>query len=236
MNASVQAISVTALIWAFVPAAVVIAVLIRWTSSAGTAMYAVSRMLIQLLLIGYVLVYIFDADHWGFIAGVLLVMLVAASWIAVRTVESPEPRTYMVAFIAVSVSGIPILALVTQAVIDVEPWFRPRYVVPLAGMIFSGSMTSISIAAERLASELESGRAWVDARRKAFDAAMIPIVNALFAVGLVSLPGMMTGQVLSGISPLIAAKYQIVVMTMLFGAAGIAAAVYLAFEKTEHRS
>ncbi len=236
MSTSVSAISNLSLALAFLPALIVIAIMYYWRAGGGTAIYATLRMLAQLLLIGYVLVYIFDADHWGLIAGVLLVMLVAASWIAVRTVESPEPRTYMVAFIAVSVSGIPILVLVTQAVIDVEPWFRPRYVVPLAGMIFSGSMTSISIAAERLASELESGRAWVDARRKAFDAAMIPIVNALFAVGLVSLPGMMTGQVLSGISPLIAAKYQIVVMTMLFGAAGISAAVYLAFEKTEHRS
>ncbi len=236
MSTSVSAISNLSLALAFLPALIVIAIMYYWRAGGGTAIYATLRMLAQLLLIGYVLVYIFDADHWGFIAGVLLVMLLAASWIAVRTVESPEPRTYMVAFIAVSVSGIPILALVTQAVLDVEPWFRPRYVVPLAGMIFSGSMTSISIAAERLASALESGRAWVDARRKAFDAAMIPIVNALFAVGLVSLPGMMTGQVLSGISPLIAAKYQIVVMTMLFGAAGIAAAVYLTFEKTEHRS
>ncbi len=232
MSTSVSAISNLSLALAFLPALIVIAIMYYWRAGGGTAIYATLRMLAQLLLIGYVLVYIFDADHWGFIAGVLLVMLVAASWIAVRTVESPEPRTYMVAFIAVSVSGIPILALVTQAVIDVEPWFRPRYVVPLAGMIFSGSMTSISIAAERLAAELESGRTWVDARRKAFDAAMIPVVNSLFAVGLVSLPGMMTGQVLSGISPLIAAKYQIVVMTMLFGAAGIAAALYLAYEKT----
>ena len=236
MNASVSTISNLSLALAFVPALIVIAIMYYWRAGGGTAVYATLRMLAQLLLIGYVLIYIFDADHWGIIAGVLVVMLVAASWIAVRTVVSPGPRTYMLAFFAISVSGIPILALVTQVVIDVEPWFKPRYVVPLAGMIFSGSMTSISIAAERLASELQSGRSWTDARRKAFDAAMIPIVNSLFAVGLVSLPGMMTGQVLSGVSPLIAAKYQIVVMTMLFGAAGIAAALYLAFEKTEHCS
>ena len=230
MGTSVSAISNLSLALAFLPALLVIAVMYYWRAGGGTAVYATLRMLVQLMLIGYVLIYIFDADHWGIIAGVLLVMLVAASWIAVRTVVSPGLRTYLVAFMAVSVSGIPILALVTQAVIDVEPWFKPRYVVPLAGMIFSGSMTAISIAAERLASELESGRPWLDARRKAFDAAMIPVVNSLFAVGLVSLPGMMTGQVLSGISPLIAAKYQIIVMTMLFGAAGIAATLYLVFE------
>lgn len=203
----------------------------HWRAGAGTALYATLRMLVQLLLIGYVLIYIFDTDRWGLIAVVLLVMLLAASWIAVRTVKTPSKRTYIASAVAVSVGGIPILLLVTQLVIGVEPWFMPRYVVPLAGMIFSGSMTAISIAAERLDAELRVGQDWEAARRTAFDTAMIPMINALFAVGLVSLPGMMTGQVLSGVSPLIAAKYQIVVMTMLFGAAGISAALYLVLSK-----
>ena len=231
MNESLSTISTFSLALAFLPAMIVIAIMYYWRAGGGTAIYATLRMLVQLLMIGYVLIYIFDADHWGVIVGVIIVMLVAASWIAVRTVESPGPTTYLSALIAVSISGVPVLALVTQVVIDVEPWFKPRYVVPLAGMIFSGSMTAISIAAERLASELKTGRSWIDARRTAFDAAMIPVMNSLFAVGLVSLPGMMTGQVLSGVSPLIAAKYQIVVMTMLFGAAGIAAAIYLVLEE-----
>ena len=230
MNASISAISNLSLVLAFLPALIVIGIMYYWRAGGGTGIYATLRMLVQLLLIGYVLVYIFDADHWGVIVAVLIVMLFAASWIAVRTVESPSSRTYFNAFVAVSVSGLPILALVTQGVIGVEPWFMPRYVVPLAGMIFSGAMTAISIAAERLAAELDTGRSWEQARRTAFNTAMIPIVNALFAVGLVSLPGMMTGQVLSGVSPLIAAKYQIVVMTMLFGATGIAAAIYLGLE------
>ncbi len=233
MSASVSSISNLALALAFLPTLIVIAIMYFWRAGGGTAIYATLRMLVQLLLIGYVLVYIFDADHWGVIAAVLLGMLVAASWIAVRTVESPGMRTYLIAFLAVSVSGVPILALVTQAVLNVEPWFLPRYVVPLAGMIFSGSMTAISIAAERLAAELKTGNSWEAARRTAFNTAMIPIVNSLFAVGLVSLPGMMTGQVLSGVSPLVAAKYQIVVMTMLFGATGIAAAIYLALIKNK---
>jgi putative ABC transport system permease protein len=99
--------------------------------------------------------------------------------------------------------------------------------VPLAGMIFAGSMNAVSLAAERFQSEYERGTPYPDARRIALRAALIPITNSLFAVGLVALPGMMTGQILSGISPLIAAKYQIVVMTMLFGASGISAAIYI---------
>ena len=70
-----------------------------------------------------------------------------------------------------------------------------------------------------------------EARRTALQTALIPIINSLFAVGLVALPGMMTGQILSGVSPVVAAKYQIVVMTMLFGTAGISASAYLVFQR-----
>ena len=88
-------------------------------------------------------------------------------------------------------------------------------------------MNAVSLAAERFQSETARDEALHDARHKAFGTAMIPITNMLFAVGLVSLPGMMTGQILSGVSPLIAAKYQIIVMAMFFGTGGIAAAIYL---------
>ncbi len=98
-------------------------------------------------------------------------------------------------------------------------------------MIFAGAMNAVSLAAERLQSEHDRGLPYLEARRIALQAALIPITNSLFAVGLVSLPGMMTGQILSGVSPLVAAKYQIVVMTMLFGASGISAALYLVLAK-----
>ena len=137
------------------------------------------------------------------------------------------------ALIAISLGGIPTLALVTQAVIAIEPWFSPRYIVPLAGMIFAGSMNAVSLAAERYEAESGRGVPYSEARRTAFQASLIPTINSLLAVGLVSLPGMMTGQILSGVSPLIAAKYQIVVMTMLFGASGTAAAIYLSLKRGE---
>jgi putative ABC transport system permease protein len=123
-----------------------------------------------------------------------------------------------------------ILAIVTQVVIGVEPWFSPRYVVPLGGMVVTGAMNAVSLAAERFQAELARDEPFPVARRSAFITALIPITNMLFAVGVVSLPGMMTGQILSGVSPLIAAKYQIVVMAMFFGTSGIAAAIYLQLE------
>ena len=231
MNASVLDISITGLILVFIPVAVVIALMAVWKTGPGTALYASARMLVQLLLIGYVLIYIFRTDDWRLIMAVIAVMLLVASWIATRTLRQRDARAYTHAMTAIGVGGVGTLALVTQAVIGVEPWFSPRYVVPLAGMTISGAMTAVTLAAERFDAELDRGESYEESRRIAFRACLIPITNSLFAVGLVALPGMMTGQILSGVSPLIAAQYQIVVMAMLFGAEGIAAAIYLTLRR-----
>ena len=234
MNTLVQTITLQGLILAFLPAAAVVIIMFRWEAGAQTAIYATARMLIQLLLIGYVLIYIFEADHPGVILAVLLIMLTAASWIALRPLANKDSRLYLNALGAIFVGGIFTLAVVSQAVIDVQPWFSPRYVVPLAGMIFAASMNSVSLAAERFQAEKDKGLPYTEARQTALQTSLIPIINSLFAVGVVSLAGMMTGQILSGVSPLIAAKYQIVVMTMLFGASGISAATYLMLAKQKN--
>ena len=235
MGTELTAISLQGLIFAMLPVAVVIGIMFRWSAGAGTAVYATLRMLIQLLLIGYVLVYVFDTDQPALIIAVLVIMLVVASWIAIRPLQKKQPQMYLNSLGAISVGGILTLALVSQVVIDVQPWFSSRFVVPLAGMIFAGAMNAVSLAAERLQSECDRGTPYLDARRIALQASLIPIINSLFAVGLVALPGMMTGQILSGVSPFVAAKYQIVVMTMLFGASGISAALYLVLAKRSLR-
>ncbi|MCH8158704.1 MAG: ABC transporter permease [Proteobacteria bacterium] len=236
MGTTLTAISLQGLVIAILPAAVVIGILFRWSADGKTAIIATLRMLVQLLLIGYVLIYIFETDRPVFIIAVLTVMITIASWIAIRPLQKKQPQMYFNSLVAISIGSLPTLALVSQVVIDVQPWFSPRFVVPLAGMIFAGSMNTVSLAAERLQSEIDNKTPYIEARRIALQASLIPITNSLFAVGLVSLPGMMTGQILSGISPLVAAKYQIVVMTMLFGASGISAAVYLVLANRGVRS
>ncbi len=136
-------------------------------------------------------------------------------------------QLFMVVLISLLVGGSTTLILVTQAVLDFEPWYKPQFIIPLAGMILANSMNSISLAAERYFDEIGRGVTFIEARNIAFRTAMIPIINSLFAVGLVSLPGMMTGQILSGVDPLIAVRYQIMVMAMIFGAGGISSAVCL---------
>ncbi len=227
MTDSITAIGYQGLALAMLPTVAVIGLMFYWSVGVKTAIYASARMLAQLLLIGYVLLYIFETDRPVVIVAVLVFMLLAASWIAIRHVDRQRMRSFRYSLLSIALPGIFILALVSQAVIGVEPWFSPRYLVPLAGMIFSGAMNAVCLAAERFQSEMDREVERLEARRIAFQAAMIPIVNSLFAVGLVSLPGMMTGQILSGVSPLIAAKYQIVVMSMLFGVSGLSAAIYL---------
>jgi putative ABC transport system permease protein len=94
-------------------------------------------------------------------------------------------------------------------------------------MIFANAMNAVSISAERFENESEGGYSYIEARATSYKAALIPIINSLFAVGLVSLPGMMTGQILSGVDPLIAVRYQMMVMLMILGSAGISVAIYL---------
>jgi putative ABC transport system permease protein len=156
-------------------------------------------------------------------------MLCASVWIAVGTVPGHRRELLFASFGAITVGGGLTLLLVTQMVLQVDPWYLPHYVIPLAGMVYANSMTAVSLAAERLYAELGHGDSWPEARFKAYQAAMIPVTNSLLAVGLVSLPGMMTGQILSGVSPLIASRYQIMVMCMIFASAGISAALFLSF-------
>lgn len=232
MKESIQTIPFSNLLLAFIPVAVVIIIIWKWKIGYKNSIYAVFRMLLQLLLVGYLLTFIFNADKSWIVVSVLTIMLIAASWIALRTVNIPRKELYLKCFGAIVIGGGLILILVTQGVLQLDPWYLPSYTIPLAGMIFANAMNSISLAGERLQAELDRDPDYDKARVSALKAALIPITNSLFAVGLVSLPGMMTGQILSGVSPFIAARYQIMVMCMMFGSAGISSALFLIFTKT----
>ena len=233
MNNTIQTISILDLILILVPVIIVIVAMWKWHIQYKNSIYAVFRMLIQLLLVGYALNYIFSSKSSLIVVLVLVIMLISSGWIALRTVDIPKMNLFMSCFFAITLGGGSVLALVTQGVLRLEPWYLPNYMIPLAGMIFANAMNAISLAGERLQSELSRGTPYLKARTIAFQASLIPITNSLFAVGLVSLPGMMTGQILSGISPFIAARYQIMVMCMTFGAAGISSILFLVFTQKD---
>lgn len=233
---SVQIIPLARLWWMLLPPVAVVFVLMRWSLEPGKALVAITRMVVQLLLVGFVLAFIFESDAAWVVLAVLLLMVTVSSWIALRTAPSERRALYVRVFLTIAVVGGATLALVTQWVLGLEPWYYARYAIPLAGMIFANAMTSVSLAAERCFAELSRGAGYQEARRIALGAALIPITNSMLAVGLVSLPGMMTGQILSGVDPLMAVRYQIVVMCMVYGSAGLAAAGFLVAIRREARA
>lgn len=198
------------------------------------------RTILQLILVGYVLLYIFALDRWYLVIGALLFMLAVATHAAVGRQRASRRVLLAITSAAMLLGSGLTLIYVGALVVRMQPWYNPRYLIPLFGMIVGNAMNAAALAAERLRSEFESRRSEVEAYlalgapverasrepvRQALHASLIPTVNGLMVVGLVSLPGMMTGQIIAGASPLTAVRYQVVVMFMLAGSVTITAAL-----------
>jgi|TARA_B100000809_G_scaffold102653_1_gene101256 putative ABC transport system permease protein len=220
------------LLLGFLPVILLITVMKFWGLNALQSVYANFRMLIQLLLIGYVLTYIFETDQPIIVLLVVLFMILMSSWIALRPLQERGIKAFMIVVVSLGLSGLAVLLLISQLIVELPRWYEPSFIVPIAGMIFANSMNTVSLAGERFSIERQRDKNYHEARKIALETAMIPQINALLAVGLVSLPGMMTGQILSGIEPLTAARYQIMVMCMIFSTAGLSAVTYMSFKKS----
>jgi putative ABC transport system permease protein len=199
---------------------------------------AAVRTVLQLGLIGLVLREIFAVR----MAVLVVVLVVAMTAFAAREAVSRSRRRYtgisIDAFLSVAASALIVGGVVTQVVVGVRPWYDPQYVIPLVGMILGNSLTGISLCLDRFLEHLATRTAEIELRlafgatrsealggplRDGVRTGMIPIVNAMAAAGLVSLPGMMTGQILAGSPPLQAVAYQVVVMFMIAAAVALGA-------------
>lgn len=233
MDSTLQEISLLNLSLALIPFIIILGFYIKWSLGTTTPIYSVGRMLVQLMIVGYFLSYLFNIQHGGYILAILIFMVLVSSWIALRTLPEQRLKLYLSAFMAIFIGGGFTLFTVTQGVLTLEQWYMPQVMIPLAGMVFASSMNSVSLVAERFYSEIDLQQPYEKARNTAFQVSMIPTINSLFSVGLVAIPGMMTGQILSGVDPLIAARYQIMVMLMLLGSAGLSAILFLVFIKKQ---
>ncbi len=198
------------------------------------------RTVLQLVLVGYALVYIFALDRWYLVVAALILMLLAATRAAVNRQSANRRKLLMITGTGLLLASGFTLLYITAFVVRVHPWYDPRYLIPLFGMIVGSAMNAAAIAAERLQGEMRARRAEIEAYlalgadyrqaakepvRQALRASFIPTVNGLMVVGIVTLPGMMTGQILAGSSPLIAVRYQIVVVFMQAAAVAITTAI-----------
>lgn len=206
------------------------------------AVIAAVRTVAQLTLVGFVIGWVFKQNVWYIILGVMIVMTILAGQAAVGRVRY-RMRGLPVLFTAtLAVTTSVTLLYVTRAVLGVDHW-DPRYLIPLGGIILGNAMTASSLAAERLLAETERQRREIEAflalgasanqaiegqMRAAFRAAMTPTLNQMAIVGVVTLPGIMTGQMLGGQVPIQASLYQIVIMFMLVFANALASVIILA--------
>lgn len=205
----------------------------KWTNNKSEIIISTARMLIQLILIGYILIYVFEEKNKLFGIFIITFMIAVSSWISLRNTHDKSLRHYFQIFLAICIAGLINLFIIIGFVLDLETIYEPQYVIPIAGMIFANTMNALSLAIERFEEEIQRVK-FTNAREIAFKACMIPQINSLLAVGVVALPGMMTGQILSGVDPLIAVRYQIMIMTMILSSAGISTIIYFLIKRNQY--
>ena len=209
---------------------------------AGQIVVAALRTAIQLSLVGLVLKAVFASIQPLWIAGMAVVMLIAAA----REVMARQTRRFAgwwgfgAGAVSLFVSSFAVTTFALVVVIQVDPWYTPQYAIPLLGMMLGNTMTGIALGLDRLTEmawerrsviegRLLLGQSWFEAiagiRRSSVRSAMIPAINSMAAAGLVSLPGMMTGQILAGNPPFEAVKYQILVMFIISAGTGFGALI-----------
>ena len=199
---------------------------------------AAARTAIQLTLIGLVLKVLFANAHLGWVTLMAVFMLLVAG----REVMARQERRfkgwwgYAVGTFSMFLSSFTVTVFALVVILGDSPWYTPQYAIPLLGMLLGNTMNGISISMDRLThaaweqrsvieARLMLGERWDEAiseiRRQAIRSGMIPIINAMAAAGIISLPGMMTGQILAGAAPVDAVKYQILIMFLITAGTGL---------------
>jgi len=205
------------------------------------------RMTIQLLFIGVVLRFLFADSSLAMVVLMAVVMLLAAGRevLARQNIRLKGVVGYVIGTGAMFISSFSISFLALLAIIGVEPWYTPQYAIPLLGMLLGNTMTGVSLALDRMTDQFHKersiveqrlllGQTWQEAssdiRRDSMRTGMVPIINSMAAAGLVSLPGMMTGQILGGTPPIEAVKYQILIMFLIAAGTGfgVISAIWMA--------
>ncbi|ABA89248.1 ABC transporter, membrane protein [Syntrophotalea carbinolica DSM 2380] len=210
-------------------------------------LWASLRMVVQLVVVGFLLRFIFAVQSLVPTLLILLVMGTFALQVTGGRITTRIPGFYRIIGIALALGCGGVTGYFCLFVVGPTPWYDPRYLIPLASMILGNSMNGASLAMERYLSEIRERRDEIETAlclgasastaaapvlRKAFRAALIPITNSMAAAGLVTLPGMMTGQILSGTDPFIAVKYQIAIMCAIV--AGVAGTTFLVLYQCRH--
>lgn len=195
------------------------------------------RMTVQLLLIGYILKWIFSLQSAWLVLAVTLGMTILAGQSAIARTKRRYRGMFWNCFVSIFVSSALMIGVTVVGIIRVEPWYNPQYMIPMLGMILGNALTGASLALDRLTEDLTIRRDQIEALlalgatrweaahqsvQEALRTGMIPTINSMMVMGTVSLPGMMTGQIIAGASPTDAVRYQIVLIFAIAAGTGLA--------------
>lgn len=207
-----------------------------------TLLIGTIRSFAQLTLMGYVLTWFFKQEHWSFMVMLLFIMILIASYEGSRRQKQHIPHFFSAMLIALMGSAIFVLGTILFFILDVEPWYSPYAAIPIGGMIIGNGLNSSSLTANRFVGEMKHREreietllalgatpkeAVYEAMKVSIHSALIPNINGMMTVGLVQIPGVMTGQILAGIDPIIAVRYQIMIMYMWFTSSTLANLILL---------
>lgn len=195
-----------------------------------TLLTAAIRTVVQLSFIGLILAWIFAREQWYEVLLILTIMTLIAGAAAKNRVKRTYKGLFTDTLIAVSTSAILVTIIAIGLILRVEPWYTPQFIIPILGLILGNSLTAISLTSNQLVESFHEQQARIEmmlslsARpfeavneqiRAAVVNGMTPTLNSMLVVGIVSLPGMMTGQILAGADPTQAVRYQIVTMFLI---------------------
>ena len=189
--------------------------------------YSAFRSLMQLIAIGYILDIVFAIDNWLLVLGILSVMITVASVVTRNRIDQKLKGLLPTVILSLVASSAFTLGYVILLIVQPNKWYEPQYLIPLAGMLFGNAMNGASLAGERLLNSIQQNRLEIEThlslgatgkqaiagyQKEAIRTGLIPTLNNMVVIGLVSLPGMFTGQVLGGSNPRDAASYQILIL------------------------
>lgn len=222
---------------------VLIIIRVRGIRREKQLVISVLRMTIQLVLVGYILIYIFDNVHPAWTIGYVIAMEAFAVHNIYRRQTLPlSPALKRAIAVSIVIGTLVALIYFLFVVIWVDPWFDPQYVIPIAGMLIGNSMTGIALGVSSMLEGMHSRKELIRQALmlgatpraavkpivdNAFDSAIMPSINSMVGMGIVFLPGMMTGQILSGVSPLIAIEYQIAILLGILGAVSLTVIIFV---------
>lgn len=201
------------------------------------------RMTIQLMIVGYILAYVFGNANPVFTLVILALMLIFAIYNIYQRAKIPLNKELKKKIaLSMTVGVIATLIYFILVTLNVKPWYNPRYVIPIAGMIIGNTMTGVSLGVNTLLEGMHTKKQMVESAlmlgakpneasrpiiNQAFDSAMLPTINSMVGMGIVFLPGMMTGQIIGGASPIQAIRYQIAVMLGIVGGASLTVLLFV---------